>query len=641
MSAQENWRDHLKKAEDHEAEQAYFEAGVHYRLAWKQKPQKTELLYRAGNAYYLARAYREAAEAYRKIRQHSELDPLIKSKYARCLKRDGRYDQAIEAFQDFITTYEGPNKETYKKLTAQEITGCELGLQLRQDRHEQIGEITLLPRQVNSESADETAPLLLDPHTLLFSRGVYKKHQLNRTDQLEGVWGESGPPSLPEFLSEDVGSAAMAPDGRTLYFSRCQNYNHDYGFLDQDCRIYFSNYQNGIWTEPKPLPERVSPRGASSTHPHVFHANGQEVLVFSSNRPGGQGNMDLWYCTRAIDAQVREFELPRNLGAEINTLGDEVTPFFDPRDSLLYFSSNGHITIGGLDLFAARGFFGDWQQPINLGTPYNSPAHDFFFVKIPGIPGGYLSSNRLFGLQRNDPRQFDLFRIPSPEQAYLVFGQARHSADASLLTGVIATLYEVNERSGEEIIIDTRLFPNGRYLFTLQPDRRYKIELSAGAPFQDKSFEFFTTNWSHFSGLRKDFFLDENTAPPELQDMVVENSDYMKNQDPFAVRGLESAKGTAERNIVYLEGRVFKIQVGAYRDFNPLDPQYERVRKLGSFEWHPAPGNEVSYSRVYIGNFRDLEEAERLCSRIRQMPNFSDAFIVEFIDGQRGERIKK
>jgi outer membrane protein OmpA-like peptidoglycan-associated protein len=117
-----------------------------------------------------------------------------------------------------------------------------------------------------------------------------------------------------------------------------------------------------------------------------------EVLIFASDLPGGYGGIDLWYSV--YNKRAKSWSSPKNMGAEINTAGNEMFPTMDDNGTL-YFSSDGHVGMGGLDIFSAQrvGEEIKWVKPVNLGHPINSCANDFHFIKVEDRKG-YFTSNR-------------------------------------------------------------------------------------------------------------------------------------------------------------------------------------------------------------------------------------------------------
>src|SRR5690606_16596292 len=128
-------------------------------------------------------------------------------------------------------------------------------------------------------------------------------------------------------------------------------------------------------------------------------------LYFSSNRPGGRGGFDIYVSERDANGQ---WGRPSNLGPTINTRGDEMTPFIHADGKTLYFSSNGHATLGDADIFKSTLEGGKWTRPENLGYPVNTSAYEAFFVLSPTGDIGYFTSRRKDGQSDSDIYQANI-----------------------------------------------------------------------------------------------------------------------------------------------------------------------------------------------------------------------------------------
>jgi outer membrane protein OmpA-like peptidoglycan-associated protein len=225
--------------------------------------------------------------------------------------------------------------------------------------------------------------------------------------------------------------------------------------------IYLSTKQNGAWSEPKALGENVNVPGYNSMQPYIT-ADGK-YLLFSSNRPGGMGKNDLWYCvmTSGVPGSAR------NMGTTINTKDDEQAPFYDAEKNLLIFSSDGRVGLGGLDFFSSEGDFGTWSAPVNMGKPLNSAKDDVYYTALDNshpFAAGFISSDResICCLE-----VFSIKRVRKMASGLIV------DCDTQLpLEGATVTLVDTVRR---KTIRKTTLDATGRYSFEVDPQRYYKI----------------------------------------------------------------------------------------------------------------------------------------------------------------------
>lgn len=184
---------------------------------------------------------------------------------------------------------------------------------------------------------------------------------------------------------EHTANINFSPDGKQIFFTRCERLNGQ-----MICEIYKSSKKAGKWRKAQKLPEIINVEGASTTHPYHTFTSGQEILYFVSDRKGSHGGLDIWYSIIQND----KYTTPVNLGSTVNTPGDEITPFYNVKDSTLYFSSNWHVGLGGFDIFKSKGGFASWSKPRNIGYPLNTPSNDLYYVINENNYSGYLTSNR-------------------------------------------------------------------------------------------------------------------------------------------------------------------------------------------------------------------------------------------------------
>jgi len=163
--------------------------------------------------------------------------------------------------------------------------------------------------------------------------------------------------------------------------------------------IYSVKYKKGVWSDEKAF-EYNKPADYSVGHPAI-NAKG-DIMYFVSDMPGGYGTSDIYYCVKRDDDTWGE---PKNAGNVINSAGKEVFPFLDD-DGTLFFSSDGHPGMGGLDIFYATGSQDQWSVPENLKFPINSPKDDFSIYYTESRKSGYFSSNRYGGAGCDDIYRF-------------------------------------------------------------------------------------------------------------------------------------------------------------------------------------------------------------------------------------------
>jgi OOP family OmpA-OmpF porin len=186
--------------------------------------------------------------------------------------------------------------------------------------------------------------------------------------------------SFPKNM--EIAAATFTPDGNTVYFTAWKD--------KEKYAIYSSKKTGDKWADPLPVGLQVNSKDFNSTQPFV--TSDGKFLLFSSDRSGGYGKYDLWYCTVREDGSLGQAV---NFGPSINTEDDERAPYYNPLTKKLLFSTDGRIGFGGLDFFESEGDLVDWTKPKNAGYPFNSSKDDLYFTATDDKgTKGYISSDR-------------------------------------------------------------------------------------------------------------------------------------------------------------------------------------------------------------------------------------------------------
>ncbi|CAG0971327.1 MAG: OmpA family protein [Bacteroidetes bacterium] len=341
--------------------------------------------------------YKNAEIWYEKIKHlKSEQFPAERVWYADCLMKNGKYDHAIEQIELFREDTSSSITPELSLIAEKLMMGCYFANDPESDNPNMRA--NLLDSLINSGTASYSINYFGDERKIIFSSArqgnVTGENELNNPSFLSDFYlGEFNDGKL-EYVtnmgspinSENIeGAGVLSPDRSTFYFTRKSNLN------SSECAIYVSKFFNNQWLQPMKLDNKVNAEGFKSMHPTLSEKG--DILFYSSNRPGGQGGMDIWYCT--ID-EYGSMEGPYNLGFVVNSPRDEVSPFYHHNTKVLFFSSNGHIGIGGFDVFQTQFNEDDetWAMPKNAGRPINSSKDDAFFVMNKELSGGYFSSDR-------------------------------------------------------------------------------------------------------------------------------------------------------------------------------------------------------------------------------------------------------
>ncbi|MCE3259264.1 MAG: hypothetical protein K0S12_905 [Bacteroidetes bacterium] len=210
-------------------------------------------------------------------------------------------------------------------------------------------------------------------------------------------------------------NTCFSDDYKLMIVSRCKAKNA----TEYTCELYQSNYVNNKWQPLERMPEPVNIKGANTTQPSFGVLDGKTVLFFASNRAGGEGNLDIWYCVKNPDGT---FENPVNCGKKINTPDDEITPWYVNERNVLFFSSTYHKGLGGFDIFKSEYKNNEFGEPANAGYPINSSYNDIYYSVNKTRDRAYLSSNRVGSFFENklnccnDIYRFNIEPLSTPPQ---------------------------------------------------------------------------------------------------------------------------------------------------------------------------------------------------------------------------------
>lgn len=385
----------LADADRHFVNGEYFEAASKYRTIYRKIPPKDREL-RGVVAYRLAESFRiinnvpAANAAYANAIRYNPADTLIRLQYARTLQKAGSYKQAATQYNTFLDFQPG------FRFAENGLKGSQQAPEMKQNPTK----YKVKKMDVFNSRRSEFSPMLLPPeYTTLYittsrddvlGEGKSPITGVNNNDlyvskfddQQKWTKPESAGPVNTEF---DEGVPSFTDTGNTMFYT----------FAKQDsvgpssAAIYMSRRDGGAWAAGTQL--HIT--GADSTyvyaHPAVTPSG--KHLYFVSDMKGGYGGKDIW---RGILTQEDELIAIENLGPEINTAGDEMFPYMR-NDSTLYFSSDGHTGMGGLDIYkAVYNRRSDKWDVQNMGFPVNSQGDDFGITFFGEMESGFFSSNR-------------------------------------------------------------------------------------------------------------------------------------------------------------------------------------------------------------------------------------------------------
>ncbi|MEM6395595.1 MAG: SPOR domain-containing protein [Bacteroidota bacterium] len=636
-----NWIKLREQAEKAEAQDRPAEAADYYYAAWVKKPNKEELLEKAAELYERTRNYRNAAEAYQYLPALDEDDPLRGLRHGRLLKQDGQYEKANRVLTRFLDTYNESDRSIVEDLARAELDGIILA-------QSQAGRVNQLlidrPEGLNSV-ADEFGAIPVGLNRIYFSADRGGQRRLFESRKQGKNWSNARTPSgFPVIVEGEFGKGSISADGQRFYFTICSADER----AANRCEIFMCQKLSERWGEPVRLSDMINMPDSDNTDPQVCTVNGREVLFFASNRSGSRGGYDLWYSQRDLGRVGAVFSAPANVGPTINTLGDERSPYYDEQELILYFSSNGHPSLGGQDVFKATGRETNWSRPENMGLPINSVADDLDFAINLALGDGYLSSNRAFAGIKNTTADFDLFEVNLNADRLTVRGAVYDNRSGNAVAPVNVKLFQIASNGREELMAE-RQFDSNEYIFELISDTNFRIEVEASG-FAVSGYRF-TTDQEEQTTYGQPLFL---TLPTESEKEEKQQPDYPApptNPTEYPDAGTTNTGGdepaepkittpsttpTPVTTATALSGRYYKVQISAQKDFNPSDGKYEGIRAFGSLKSEPIEGRDIS--RITVGPYLTVDEAKAALANI-QSNGFPSAFAVRYDDGVRYGRV--
>lgn len=400
----------LKKGEKFLSLGEYYDAADQFKQAYTKTPPK-ERENRGKLALKMARCYNKinstpkAVNAYRNAIRYNQASLDDRLAYARLLLKNGEYKQAEKEFKILVDSMPDNILAQNGLKSAQMAPGWKKGGSRYQVKKMDV---------FTSRRADYSPMLLGDEYEQIYFTSTRNDAQ---GDELSGITGtkagdifysekdDKGKWSRPEAIATglntdyDEGACCFTPDGKEMYLTQCVTDPASPRFA----QIVTSSRSDAAWGKVQKL---EITQDTLSTYAHPAISPDGEWLYFVSNMPGGMGGYDIWR-VRITPSGLGGVE---NLGSPINTPGDEMFPTFRPNGDL-YFSSNGHIGMGGLDIYIARIDEKTQQYKIeHPGYPLNSEADDFGMTFEGPHNRGFFSSNR------KDGRGYDhIYSFNNPE----------------------------------------------------------------------------------------------------------------------------------------------------------------------------------------------------------------------------------
>ncbi|MFD1293532.1 OmpA family protein [Lutibacter holmesii] len=501
----------IKRANSLFERRAYIDAAELY----EQEETKTQEIYeKLGDCYYFNSNMKEASYNYKILVNHyaKTVNPIYIYKYAQALKGIGNFEEADQWQQKYYEATQQNNVENLKTKAFFETLNSTI------DRPYIIKKLN-----INAEYSNFGTAFYLD--TIVFSSSringnLYGWNKQPYLDLFKATPNNLGELENIKPFSKNINTkmhesnAVFSKDGNTMYFTR-NNFSKGKKGKDNQkishLKIYKAEFINNEWTNISELP--FNSNNYSIEHPAL--SPNEQQLYFSSDMPGGVGSFDLYVVTINTDGT---YSSPKNLGTEINTELREQFPFVSSKNTL-YFASDGHFGMGGLDIFKSEINATGYSKPINLSTSINSNLDDFSFIIQEEKETGYFSSNR-----ENNQGIDHIYSFTRLKKFY-VNGQVKNKTTNVLLPNTLVSLIDSNNKTISEITVGN----DAAYEFEINPNTSYSIRGSKKY-YNPSTIEFSTDTEGN---INKDIILLLESYEDAEKKVVVENGKIQIKINPI------------------------------------------------------------------------------------------------------------
>ncbi|MGD9994482.1 MAG: OmpA family protein [Salinivirgaceae bacterium] len=528
----------------------YFEAIDLYKYAYakaRDKEQKAEIVFMTAECYRLIQDNRQSEIWFNKAIKRRYPNPIAILYLADAKRANGNYEEARVEYKNYLELVPDDNRAT------KGLESCELALEWMENptRYKVVNMYYFNSRQSDYGPAyakDDYSQVVFTSsregatgNKISNVTGEYYSDIFKTRVDRKGNWSEPVP--LGEEVNTEFDEGAMATNNKcnTMYFTSFRE--------DQDgnmvCKIFTSNKEGIDWGKSEAL--NILADSITIGHPAI--SPDELTLLFSANMRGGKGKKDLWKVTRAD--KNADWGTLVNMGEQINTEGDEVFPYIHS-DGTLYFSSNGHPGMGGLDLFMATPQSdGSWTVE-NMKVPLNSPADDFGIIFETEKERGYLSSNRPGGRGGDDIYQFSL-----PPIEFNLLGTVRNQKTENVIAGADITLI-----GSDGTNLSKKTESDGTFTFKLTPNTDYRIVAKRGGFLNSKDKET-TKGMTSSKEFRIDIFMSPDDSRIDLPGIMYDFGKW--NLRPESLVALE------ELVEILNDNPNITIEIGSHTDFRGSD----------------------------------------------------------------------
>ncbi len=476
-----------------------------YQKILKNQPQYIDAYLLQGGIHYNRKDYKMAAELFQQaIDADADYNPeAYYSLFLSYIELDN-YDDGLSALDDYILRVDEGNKKYDRAIEQKE--------KYTFIRDQKLNPVPFSPQpmsnSINSDYSEYVPVFTGDGREMIFTRRINQQEDLMISFFDDTTFSEA---TLITDLNtlDNEGVHTISADGNTLIFTACNRRN---GF--GSCDLMYAYRTEDGWEEPYYMSNKINNTGWDSQP--SLSADGN-TLYFSSRRRGNIGGADIYVVRRDKDGK---WGFPENLGGKVNTLGNDETPFIHHDGVTLYFRSDGHVGMGGYDLFKTvyDPVYQEWSIPVNLGYPINSEDDEGgLYVALDGETA-YFATDK--GKDNTDIYSFELYPAIRPNLVTYVSGNILDAESLNPLKGEI-----VLEHLGDSTFISYQTDAEGKFLITLPIGAHY------GFSVEKEGYMFYSENISLDSirSIADPFQMDIKLVPMPDEVVVVEEPIILKN----------------------------------------------------------------------------------------------------------------
>ncbi|SMO71284.1 WD40-like Beta Propeller Repeat [Saccharicrinis carchari] len=582
-----------------------------FKRVAEEEPENINVLYNLGHSYLNAKGghdsalvyFSKAVELLKPENYYTELGVDLHLSKAKSMQMLYRYKDALGVYHKMLD-FTDEDETELREMISREIEISNNGIKFMKNPVKL--EVHNLGSTINSSYDDHSPLVSADESIVIFTsrRKSSYSQMLNDGQFSEKIytakkenekWGKAK--VIKEVQKRDSHESALclSADGSELYLLRSD-------FDGQN--LYVSEFDGEIWSEPFMLPQGINSR-YNETHASI-NAD-KSMLFFTSDRKGGEGGLDIYMVRKLPNGK---WGTPKSLGPDINTPYDEETPMIHPDGKTLFFSSEGHNTMGNFDIFYSRmKADSSWSEPVNMGYPINTPDDDFFFVPTAAENRAYMASSRF----EENYGGSDLYAIEyeQPEIERLAVIKGKLNAGREYAWDDV--LIQVKEKGTDHLVGEYSPNPvSGKYMFILEAEKTYDIEIMG---------ENIENTVSSLTVSRDMTYLNQSQSV-ETEDVMVKG--LLAAVKTETKTGKDEVTDT-DKAATMVRGK-YTVQFVTLK--KPLD-NYDAYRQLDKDKIMLYKGNDGNYRYVY-GSFNSFKDAKKAKHKVIEATGYDDPFVRYF-----------